>query len=648
MDAIESAFLSDAQKLNKKRQAQLIKRVQKILSELSEAHEKGDKEEVEGILASLQMPSQKEWRKLVKKLIVSSVEAGVLRSHFELMRLKELYEFAEDDTWEVVNEGYDYDVIFPEEAKEFLDKYSYEIGVITEETVLNRIREALGRGLEEGISNKELIQAVRESADTWLGEFHAETIARTENGKMYNAGRLARYLAPENNGFVEALQYDAIVDTRTTDLCRHLDGRIIAITNGAMIAKFTPPNHFRCRATWIAVTKYEDWEDNWDDSQDPEKGFLFEPKLPALLNKATQPLVQPKKEVTKDPSKITDPDIIRNLTDEDFKVAIGNITDPALKLAMILERAEKMAVTVNGLVEETAEVTFKQVSYHAEDMELFFIFNGREFFAQLNKRAIDIYKVFLKEVNDPANTKRQGEIIEAFCKKYADNPDFMDLIAKFRKGLSLTPKTATWKGLDKVTDRSEGAKKLFKIKTPPKTANYKNATGLQQAVTDGQAWIEKFMDNKLAPSTGVALKFQHDLRRAYAIGAKGTIHFGKWESDAGVVVHETAHVMHWQNKLVADLVYTFFMKRTADLKLPWSKRHGEDVIADHFYNSYIGRIYGWEDGFGKHRMSIDAKGFYGQEVLSMGMQAMYTDPMKFYKEDKEHFLFTYAILKGLF
>ena len=91
------------------------------------------------------------------------------------------------------------------------------------------------------------------------------------------------------------------------------------------------------------------------------------------------------------------------------------------------------------------------------------------------------------------------------------------------------------------------------------------------------------------------------------------------------------------------------MQRTKNLSIPWSKRHGEDVIPDDFFNSYIGRIYGWEK---KNNEILKKQGsglrMYGQEVLSMGLQAMYENPMKFYKDDKEHFLLTYAILRGLF
>lgn len=276
MDEIESAFLADIQKLNKKRHQQLMKRVKNILSDLIEASQRGDTTEVDAILSTLRMPSRKEYRKAITRLVRTSVETGVLRAHKELGRLAELYKFSvEDDIYEgitLIAKTTD-EVNYPVQALAWLEQYALTITVITETTVIERIKEVLLQSLQGELSQKDVIQAVRECSETWLSQEHAETIARTECAKMYNAGRLARYTAKENKGFVEALQYDAIVDRRTTKLCKHLDGRIVDINSKITIAEYSPPNHFKCRSVWLPVTKYEEWEDNFDTSMKPEKGF---------------------------------------------------------------------------------------------------------------------------------------------------------------------------------------------------------------------------------------------------------------------------------------------------------------------------------------------------------------------------------------
>jgi SPP1 gp7 family putative phage head morphogenesis protein len=295
-DELESAFLAYAQKLNEKRQVQLKKRTKKLIPELQKAHREGDKEEVEGILKSLSMPSSKEWRKGLEKLVYSATRAGILRAYLEVQRLKELYMF--DEHWEVIDEGYDYDVVIPDNAREFIRKHAYELGVITEDTVLNRIREELEKGLDEGVSPTEMTQRINDVTDTWVSEWHAQTIARTETGKFYNSGRIASWQDPELDGFVEAMQYDAIVDTRTTDFCEHMDGKIIDIRNQAMIAEYTPPNHFQCRATWLPVSRFEVWEDDFTVGVEPEDGFTFKSPLPFLLNGKKEPFVKKVKKPT--------------------------------------------------------------------------------------------------------------------------------------------------------------------------------------------------------------------------------------------------------------------------------------------------------------------------------------------------------------
>jgi SPP1 gp7 family putative phage head morphogenesis protein len=645
-ERIESSFISFAQKLNKKRQAQMMKRIERVIPELIE--NKDNSEEVEGILKSIQAPSSKEWKKGIERLVLTSAESGILRAHFEMLRLKELFEF--DETWtpDVIDEGYNYDVVLPEEARKFIRKHAYEVGVITEETVLNRIRKELEQGLEEGLPPKEMTARVKATVGTWMSDWHAQTIARTETGKFYNAGRLARWQDPETNGFVEALQYDAILDTRTTTVCRHLDGKIISIEDQATIAEMTPPNHFQCRSTWLPVTKYEEWEDDFDRSQKPEEGFDFKSPLPKLLKgkKKGQKLVKPKPIPANNPLTVTDPDVIRTLDDDQFKIAIRNIDDIALKLAMVKERAEQMAVRDNGL-KEVASWNFEGIFTMRFETEGTFIVNGKEYkFYYDNSMEIAELRYGLI---DTKNEKEALEMIDNFAKKNATNPIYADLIYKLKTAIGEAKTTMTWNGLNPVDKRSSEADKLLKIKEPPKTANYRNATGLQQALKDGQAWINKYVDNKLAPASGIKLRFENDLMRAYAIGNKGTIHFGRYENDPAVIVHESGHVMHWNSPEVSQLIEEFFMQRTKNLTLPWSKRHGEDVIADDFYNSYVGRIYGWEKDNNKILERQGSKlRMYGQEVFSMGLQAMYEDPEKFYVQDKEHFLLTYAILRGLF
>lgn len=102
-----------------------------------------------------------------------------------------------------------------------------------------------------------------------------ETIARTNMSTIFTQSQLAFYNDPGLNGFVEALEYSAILDSRTTAVCNRLNGSIYRIGNS--IWKFvTPPNHFNCRSVMLPVTVLDKWKEDkssFNENQLPSKGF---------------------------------------------------------------------------------------------------------------------------------------------------------------------------------------------------------------------------------------------------------------------------------------------------------------------------------------------------------------------------------------
>lgn len=69
--------------------------------------------------------------------------------------------------------------------------------------------------------------------------------------RNYNRGRGISFDKFEKDIF--AFRYTAILDARTTDFCRALDGRVFQNTDPDH-AMLTPPNHFGCRSQWTAIT----------------------------------------------------------------------------------------------------------------------------------------------------------------------------------------------------------------------------------------------------------------------------------------------------------------------------------------------------------------------------------------------------------
>jgi SPP1 gp7 family putative phage head morphogenesis protein len=290
MEALESAFLSKSQRLNKKRREQMVKRVEQVQEQLEYAFEHGNIDQINSIIDSLKIPSSKEWHKLLKNLVLKAIEGGAIRAQLEYEKLAQRTNFNEEIE---VSFSPDWTLSIGSKALEYVLQYAYEIGVITEETVREQLRKTVIDSLESGDRGRDMIAKVIESMGFWMGEKHAETIARTETTKFYNAGKLARWLDPELDGFVVALQYDAITDSRTTDLCNELNGKIINVYNQDVIQQYTPPNHFNCRSQWLPVSKFEDYQEDWIVSEAPPEGFQYNVNLPTLLS-STEGIIKKK------------------------------------------------------------------------------------------------------------------------------------------------------------------------------------------------------------------------------------------------------------------------------------------------------------------------------------------------------------------
>jgi SPP1 gp7 family putative phage head morphogenesis protein len=77
------------------------------------------------------------------------------------------------------------------------------------------------------------------------------TIYRNAMLNAYNAGRYEQMRATPNRKF---WLYDGIIDSRTTEICRALDGKIYP-ADSPVWRRIHPPNHHNCRSTLIGLTE---------------------------------------------------------------------------------------------------------------------------------------------------------------------------------------------------------------------------------------------------------------------------------------------------------------------------------------------------------------------------------------------------------
>jgi SPP1 gp7 family putative phage head morphogenesis protein len=80
-----------------------------------------------------------------------------------------------------------------------------------------------------------------------VGFFDAKRLVATETNYMHGQGELQSYI---DDG-IGQYEYVAILDSRTSDICRSLDGEIFN-TEDAQVGENYPPMHVFCRSTTVA------------------------------------------------------------------------------------------------------------------------------------------------------------------------------------------------------------------------------------------------------------------------------------------------------------------------------------------------------------------------------------------------------------
>tara|TARA_Y100000593_G_C4304976_1_gene335280 strand:- start:248 stop:2515 length:2268 start_codon:yes stop_codon:yes gene_type:complete len=97
---------------------------------------------------------------------------------------------------------------------------------------------------------KQLGQAGGEA--TKMATHQINTIVRTSVSQVSNAASQNVYKA--NQEVTEEYRYVSTLDSRTSAVCRNLDGQVFKYNEGP-----TPPQHFGCRSTTVAVINYKKW-----------------------------------------------------------------------------------------------------------------------------------------------------------------------------------------------------------------------------------------------------------------------------------------------------------------------------------------------------------------------------------------------------
>ena len=195
--------------------------------------------------------AMREGRKSIQKVNVELKEPDVMPySEVLLVAAMELIEFGK------VTSANELGVSVPRTTKQQQNATESEIDLIVQDQqarLRTRLVGAANTALVAEIPENEAKIRLENEFDNFFNTVLMPTIGLLV-GKSLNSGRGITFKANDKKIF--AYRYTAVIDNRTTDFCRELDGAVFQ-TNDPDYIMLTPPNHFGCRSIWTPITKDE-------------------------------------------------------------------------------------------------------------------------------------------------------------------------------------------------------------------------------------------------------------------------------------------------------------------------------------------------------------------------------------------------------
>jgi len=243
--------------------------------------------------------------KVIKQKIIENKKFNLVNelkiSESLLLKLQETFSTSLNSTYKVAKQvakedlpkkeflekQYTIGAIEPKESLKYLTSKGISLTGTEEEFILKGVKNVLVDGLKTGKTQSQIISNLEDFFKEYsVGQLNSKgeivdintiggrlsTVIRTNLNDAYNQGRMALYNDPDIKGFVEALQYSAIIDDATTDFCAEMDGKIYAASD-AIWDTITPPNHFNCRSILIPIFQGESYDVSDKIKAEPAKGF---------------------------------------------------------------------------------------------------------------------------------------------------------------------------------------------------------------------------------------------------------------------------------------------------------------------------------------------------------------------------------------
>lgn len=155
--------------------------------------------------------------------------------------------------------------VLPEDALAYLDRRALSLAGSFSDDVLSDVKDVLKASLRGELTPAEQTNAIAQRMS--VAESRGRAIAVTETTASFNQGRIAQF---DRSG-VDWWRFSAILDARTSPICRSRNGRLMR-SDDPRWRENVPPLHPRCRSLLspvigrlepqlIAKAHLQDWSD---------------------------------------------------------------------------------------------------------------------------------------------------------------------------------------------------------------------------------------------------------------------------------------------------------------------------------------------------------------------------------------------------
>lgn len=325
-DKLDNAFITDMADLMADVRTDMVKQIRKLMGVRSAGNIKV--KELEQIIIKTKHATA--LRKLARGHLLNTLRVAYAGAQKELPQ-----KFGE-----LITAGMD--MI---QADKYLASKSFKITGVLDEVVLRDVQNVLTNGIKYDWAQGQMMHAIEnhtgllsvlpktDSAGRAINVPHRlENIVRTNNADAWSTGRQAFHSTPDMRKFIEAFEYSAILDQRTTEICASLDGKVRKDW-----ANYAPPNHYQCRSMLIPVTVVDEWsgqDDALPQHTKPLDGFGGEIVTPPKPKPAPKPLPpKPKPPVE---------DITPKVKVEYFNISEADKKRSAKTMAMLADKTKKL------------------------------------------------------------------------------------------------------------------------------------------------------------------------------------------------------------------------------------------------------------------------------------------------------------------